>query len=383
MRVIQIIPAMAEESSGPSYTVRRLNDSLRESGCGSEIAALDWPGSPRDAPAVSYFAMDFGPPRLGMSRAMRRWIEGGCRRGSIDLLHNHGMWQMNSLYAANSGSRHAVPVVQSPRGALSSWALGQGSRAKRIFWPLFQRRALERASCFHATAQSEVEDIRRAGFRQPVALIPNGIDLPTLPTAVAPARGRTVLFLGRLHPVKGIPALLESWRLVQDRFPDWDLKIAGSDVGYHGSSGHRAEVEALAARLGCERTTFLGEVNGAAKWRLLSEASLFILPSLSENFGVAVAEALASGTPAIVTHGAPWEGLDREGAGWWIGHGMDSISAALSVAMSLRIDELAAMGAAGRSWMVRDFSWQSIGTRMHATYRWLLEGGTNPEWVSQ
>jgi glycosyltransferase involved in cell wall biosynthesis len=380
VRVVQIIPAMSEESSGPSYSVRRLNDCLRESGCGSEVATLAWPGTRHDSLAINYFARDFGPSRLGMSRSMRRWLEDGCRRGNINLLHNHGMWQLNSLYAANSGSRHAVPVVQSPRGALSKWALSQGSRAKRVFWPLFQRRALERVTCFHATAQSEVADIRRAGFRQPVAVIPNGIDLPA---AVAPRRGRTALFLGRLHPVKGVPALLESWRLVQDRYPDWDLKVAGSDIGYYGPNGHRAEVEALAARIGCRRTVFLGEVNGAAKWRLLSEASLFVLPSHSENFGIAVAEALASGTPAIVTYGAPWEGLDREGAGWWIEHGVESLSAALSVAMSLRTDELAAMGAAGRSWMEREFSWHSIGTRMHTTYRWLLEGGAPPEWVSQ
>lgn len=380
MRALQVIPSIALESSGPSYSVRRLMESLRVAGCDAEILSIDWN---RNEPAMDHvlrFPRGFGPAKLGPSGGLQDALERRCAERSVDLLHNHGMWQLNALYAAKSGARHGVPVVQSPRGALSRYAFSHGSWTKRVFWPLFQKRALERVTCFHATAQSEADDIRSWGFRQPIALIPNGIDLPD-PSTLATARTRTLLFLGRLHPVKGIPDLLEAWSRVAPRFPEWDVKIAGEDGGYYGSTGYRAELEATSARLGCPRVRFLGEVNGAAKFRLMSESLLFILPSRSENFGIAVAEALASGTAAIVTHGAPWGGLDAERAGWWVGQSVDAIAASLERAMSLSEAELAAMGQRGRAWMERDFAWPSIGAHMAATYAWIREGGTPPAWV--
>lgn len=380
MRALQVIPSIALESSGPSYSVRRLMESLRHAGCDAEILATEWT---RDEPQMDHVTRTrrgLGPKRLGSSPAMQRVIEQRCKTRSLDILHNHGMWQLNALYAARSGNRHQIPVVQSPRGALSRYALSQGSSMKRLFWPLLQRRALERCSCFHATAQSEVEDIRAHGFRQPVALIPNGIDLPRS-SDLSSSRSRSLLFLGRLHPVKGIPDLLEAWSRVAARFPEWNVKIAGEDWGYHGSTGYRRELESLAERLACPRVTFLGEVRGIAKFNLMSESLLFILPSHSENFGIAVAEALASGTPAIVTHGAPWSGLDREGAGWWIAQSPDAIADCLTSAMSMTDASLVEMGQRGRQWMARDFGWDSIGARMADTYRWIVSGGACPPWI--
>jgi glycosyltransferase involved in cell wall biosynthesis len=380
MRVLQVIPSIALESSGPSYSVRRLMESLRATGCEAEILSVGWSAREPAMAHVQRFPLGPGPARLGTCPGLARTLDDRCRKRTVDILHNHGMWQMNAVSAAKAGARHKVPVVQSPRGALSPYAFARGSMTKRIFWPLFQKRALERASCFHATAQSEADDIRGWGFRQPITLIPNGIDLPD-PAILSTERKRTLLYLGRLHPVKGIPDLLEAWRRIADRFPSWDVKIAGDDAGYYGKTGYRAELEALSGKLGCPRVQFVGEVNGAAKFRLMSEALLFILPSRSENFGIAVAEALAAGTASIVTHGAPWGGLDAEGAGWWVGQSVDEITAGLERAMSLSDGELVAMGSRGRSWMHRDFSWGSIGERMTATYRWLLEGGTRPECV--
>jgi glycosyltransferase involved in cell wall biosynthesis len=382
MRSIQVIPAIERESSGPSYSVKRLAQSLEDAGCATTIAAMRMPGSDGAVEGVRKFPMDRGPLRLGRCTAMRRWLVEECREGRAQVLHNHGMWQMNSLYSASVGPRFKVPVVQSPRGALSSWALRSGSWTKRIFWPTLQRPALARTSCFHATAESEAMDVRACGFKQPVAVIPNGIDLPPR-EALSTTRARAVLFLGRLHPVKGIPLLLEAWRSVQDRFDGWELRIAGSDDGYYGNSGYRKELEGRAEELACARVRFLGEVRGEAKWRLLSECAVFVLPSQSENFGIAVAEALAAGTPSIVTHGAPWSGLAGARAGWWVEYRAESVASALEQAMSLDLSTLQAMGDNGRAWMERDFSWSSVADRTLATYRWLCEGGTRPSWVQE
>ncbi len=230
-------------------------------------------------------------------------------------------------------------------------------------------------TCFHATAQSEYEDIRRMGFLQPVAIIPNGIDVPPLQEKAGGGL-RTLLFLGRIHPKKGLDMLLPAWRAVQSRFQDWRLRIVGQDNG-----GYLDQMRSLATELGLERIEFSGPLYGHDKWRVYGEADLFVLPTYSENFGMAVAEALSAGTPTIVTRGAPWHDLESYGAGWWIEIGLDPLVACLETAMSLSPRDLAAMGQRGRDWMVREYSWSRIGWQMAETYRWMLQGGERPAWV--
>ena len=219
---------------------------------------------------------------------------------------------MPNVYPGQVARRYGLPLVVSPRGTLSEWAMHSGSAVKRLFWPLVQRPSLAATTCFHATAESEYEDIRRMGFRQPVAVIPNGIDIKELQPKSS-SGGRTLLFLGRIHPIKGLDMLLPAWRAVQTKFPDWHLRIIGPDNG-----GYVEKMRRMAHDLKLERIEFCGSLYGQDKWDAYRNADLFVLPTYSENFGMAVAEALASAVPAIVTKGAPWEGLATENAGWWI-----------------------------------------------------------------
>jgi glycosyltransferase involved in cell wall biosynthesis len=126
---------------------------------------------------------------------------------------------------------------------------------------------------------------------------------------------------------------------------------------------------------------FSGPLYGEAKLLAYQKADLFVLPSHSENFGMAVAEALAAGTPAIVSKGAPWKGLNQHNAGWWVDNGVDALVACLDEALAMPPTELAAFGAHGRQWMETDFSWTNIGRKMSETYHWLLNGGSQPDWV--
>lgn len=259
--------------------------------------------------------------------------------------------------------------------------MSHGSRAKRIFWPLLQRSALARADCFHATADSEYADIRRLGFRQPVAILPNGIDIPVQPPKRKSNR-RTMLFLGRIHPKKGLDLLLHAWRCVQDHYDAWDLVIAGSDSGYGRTSGHLNQTRELAVGLGVKRVAFVGPLYGIDKIHAYRNADLFVLPTRSENFGMSVAEALAMGTPAIVSRGAPWVGLENHRAGWWVEIGVEALADSFRHALSRSPEELTAMGERGRLWMQEEFSWASIGSRMAETYRWLAAPfAPAPDWV--
>jgi glycosyltransferase involved in cell wall biosynthesis len=122
-------------------------------------------------------------------------------------------------------------------------------------------------------------------------------------------------------------------------------------------------------------------LSGTAKWNAYREADLFVLPSHSENFGMAAAEALATGTPAIVTKGAPWAGLTQQGAGWWPDVNVDSLAECLDTALRQPASELEAMGLRGREWMKEEFSWARIASMMQQTYRWVLQGGAAPAWV--
>jgi glycosyltransferase involved in cell wall biosynthesis len=267
-------------------------------------------------------------------------------------------------------------LVVSPRGTLSSWALGRNAVQKKIFWRWIQEPALRVAACFHATAKSEYEDIRRLGFRQPVGILPNGIDIPPLNQRTNNGRRRQLLFLGRIHPIKGVEVLLRAWQAVARRFPEWELRVVGPEEG-----GYLARMQALAAQLRLERIEFAGPVFGEDKLRAYRQANLFVLATYSENFGMTVAEALAAGTPAVVTQGAPWSGLVEQGAGWWIEIGLDPLVASLEQALSTSPQRLEEMGRAGHEWMQRDFSWERIGAQFLATYGWLLNGGEPPPCV--
>ncbi len=378
MRVIHVVPTIADEATGPSYSVVRLCESLIAQHHDVTLAVLD--PAPTETPPsyLQTFPLGWGPRRLGRSPAMRRWLSAQAESGSVDLMHNHSLWMMPNVYPGRVAHENGLPLVVSPRGTLSEWAMQSGSRVKRAFWPLLQRPALDGTTCMHATAASEHADIRRMGFRQPVAIIPNGVDIPALVPS-AQRSERTLLFLGRIHRKKGLDLLLPAWRAIQHRFPDWRLEVVGPD-----NRGHLDDIRRLARELKLARIEFRGALFGEQKWEAYRNADLFVLPTYSENFGMAVAESLAAGTPAIVSKGAPWSDLDPKQAGWWIDIGIDPLVACLEEALSTSPEGLASMGMRGRAWMNSEYSWNRVGQRMAETYSWVLAGlgaSSRPEWI--
>jgi glycosyltransferase involved in cell wall biosynthesis len=375
MRVVHVIPSVAEEASGPSYSVVRLCESLLDTGVDVRMASLE-PGTETPRPRfLKTFPIGIGPKRLGTSPAMSRWLSQAVAEGGAEIVHNHSLWMMPNVYAGQATRGGRSRLVVSPRGTLSARALRVNSFQKEVFWRLVQGPAVRTAACFHATADAEYQDIRRRGFNQPVCVLPNGIDVPPHVAVEKPAR-RTLLFLGRIDPIKGLDHLLRAWHAVEPQFSDWDLVIAGPD-----SRGHRAAMESLRQKLRLSRVSFLGPLYGGAKLAAYRRASISVLPTNSENFGMTVAESLAAGTPVIVTKGAPWPGLTTADAGWWIDIGVDSLVACLEEALALPPERLQDMGQNGREWMSREFSWESIGRQLFDVYRWLLCGGDVPPCV--
>ena len=277
----------------------------------------------------------------GLSRALREAAP------TVDVIHNHGLWLMPNVKAGSAAVGGRTPLIISPRGMLAPAALAFSRSKKRAFWALLQGPVIRGAACIHATSDQEYEEIRSFGLANPVAVIPNGIDLPEVPAGRRmSAAQRVVLSLGRVHPKKGLAHLIRAWSKVEASCLDWRLRIAGPP-----EAGHDDELRALAMALGLSRVSVEGPIYGEAKTIAYQDADVFVLPTLNENFGLTVAEALAAGTPAISTKGAPWSGLDGEGCGWWIDHGVEPLAAALAHAIELPPATLKAMGAKGRRWM--------------------------------
>ena len=375
MRALHTVPAIDAEASGPSYTVPRLCEALIASGVETTLAVLEGGGEAERPSFVKTFPPGLGPRRLGQSPTMARWLREQAETGRIDVLHNHGLWMMPNVYPGWARKSGKFRLVVSPRGTLSEWALKHHAWRKRVFWWLFQEQTLRRADAFHATSEEEYQDVRRLGFRQPVCVLPNGIDIPALVKTPVTGR-RKLLYLGRIHKIKGIDMLLRAWQTLQGRFPDWELVVAGPDDG-----GYLPVMQALARQLGLQRVSFPGPLYGEEKLAAYRSASLYVLPTHSENFAMTVAEALAAATPVITTRGAPWRGLETNGAGWWIEIGVDPLVACLEEALGLPEERLAEMGRAGRAWMEREFSWTTIGLQMAAFYRWLCGSGERPACV--
>ncbi len=372
MKVVHVVPHIHEEASGPSYSVPRLCQAVAACGNMVELKCLAAAGDIDDV-ALGVHRQWRGTGRFAVSSDMARALRRAAK--NVDVIHNHSLWSMVNVAAGWLVPGHRAKLVTSPRGTLSAWSLARSRHVKRVLWPL-QRRALMRADLLHATCDMELDEIRALGLCVPVAVIPNGVDVPAQAQLPATTTVRTVLFLSRIHPKKGVATLLHAWRRLQDEYPDWQLVIAG-----RGEAAHVQAVRQLASRLELQRVHFPGPLYGEDKLRAYAQAQLFVLPTESENFGLVVAEALAHGCPAIVTQGAPWQGLQTERCGWWIANDTALLAHTMNDAMHLPRTVLAAMGARGREWVMRDFSWKAIGQQMDASYRWLLGDADQPSCV--
>ncbi len=314
--------------------------------------------------------------RAAYSPALRSLIRRTCEEQQIEILHDHGIWLPPNHSAIRVAHEKRIPLVVSPRGMLEPWALSYRAWKKKIAWALYEKRDLDSASVFCATSAQEAISIRKCGFRQPVAVVPNGVFLPEpkLRPSTCP-RLRTALFLSRIHPKKGLLMLVEAWKEV--RPTGWRVVVAGPDEG-----GYRKTVEEAVATAGLgDVFAFVGPVKDNAKGLLYREADVFILPTMSENFGVVVAEALAHGVPVITTTGAPWRGLLDHSCGWWVRPEAAQLASVIREATGLSSGEREAMGARGRTWMEQEFSWPSVAKRMLSVYEWILNGGHAPDCV--
>ena len=379
--VVQVVAGLDPTHGGPSYSVPRLCEALGDAGAVVTLLSVAGKGqAASDGNSAGYrsrsFRWDFA--NTPVLRDLR-WSSGlaAAVRGdnsNVHIVHNHGLWLMPNVESGWASRGTQTPFMVSPRGMLASAALAFSNLKKRVFWTCLQGPVVRRASCLHVTSEAEYQDVRAFGLTNPVAIIANGVDVPDAITLPAERSGpRTVLSLGRMHPKKGLERLVRAWAAIEPYHPDWRLRIVGP-----AEDGHDVMLKALGEAIGVKRLSIEAPIYGEQKTAAFRDADLFVLPTLNENFGITVAEALAAGTPVIATDGAPWPGLEREGCGWWIAQGVEPLAATLKQTLAIPRERLNAMGAKGRDWMIRDFSWDRVAREMVATYRWLIDNGDPP-----
>ncbi len=382
--VLHTIAGLKRRSGGTSTVVSALCETLGISGATVYLAAQDCfhSGDVNILPDAKYvntrLIQTVHIPRLGITYSPFYSAEVSrlCKKQCIQIIHDNGVWLHSNHASAVTAKRFGLPLIIQPHGMLEPWALSYRAWKKKLAWRLYLQRDLQSAALLVATSQQEADGFRQVGLRQPIAILPNGVDIPVWEERqIAGERERCALFLSRIHPKKGLINLVAAWDRV--RPAGWRMVVAGPDEG-----NHRAEVETAVQRAGLEQSfVFVGPVAGAAKENLYREADLFILPTFSENFGMVVAEALSYGMPVITTKGAPWERLINHRCGWWVDGGVGPLAEAIKAAVEMSDDERQEMGLRGRRYMESAFSWHRIAEEMLAVYRWILGEGLTPESV--
>lgn len=384
LRAVHIISHLDPKYGGVSAVVPQLGRAIANgpTGCQIQLGAFCEPrehfrpAAARDLP-IEYFPV-----------SRRGWRAAPASNDTLSklvtqssLLHIHGVWQLSTAASASIARRHKTPYIISAHGMLESWALGNKRWKKHLYLALVERANLRGAACLHALTAAEVDDYRRLGLRNPIAVIPNGVEVPTriseetfLSHFPGLAGKRLILFLGRIHYKKGLDILVQAWESIARSWPDAHLVLAGPDF-----EGTKAAIQTRiqAADLS-HRVTFTGMLTGDLKWSALAASEHFVLPSYSEGLSVSTLEAMGSGKPIIITDHCNLPEAGVAGAGTIIPAQARDLEQALHCMLRLSTQARLDMGARGAQLVADRFSWPIVGDQMARLYRWVL-GGPKPK----
>jgi len=374
MRIAQIVPSLEEKHGGPSKSVQRLAAALSRLGHEVDLLAT----RPGNETAVT----EDGRLRVLQFRRDRPEflcastdLQDHLRQHTYDCLHHHALWLRTLHYACQAGRATGARLVISPRGMLSDWSWRHRRWKKWLAARLVHPGAFAQAQGWHATSAAEADDIRRRGFAQPVCVAPNGVEVPSAEeltraheawTQLCPAVAErpVAVFYSRFHRKKRLLELIDLW--IDTAPKEWLLLVVGIPQEY--------TVESLTAYV--QRHSSREQIavfDGSDRPPPYGVASLFLLPSHSENFGMVVAEAMAWGVPVLVTDSTPWAELSEQNAGWCVP--WENYGSALRQAIAESSDRLEQRGARARDWVLARYSWEQAARPLAEFYDRLANTG--------
>lgn len=282
--------------------------------------------------------------------------------GSV-LVHDNGLWMPSNIISALIAKAEGVPYIISTHGMLLPAALQIRRTKKWLAWRAYQRYIIKAATAIHVTSEQEREYLEKYFPTANIVLIPLGIHNTSPLLSIRPKRA---LFLSRIHPIKGVDLLIKAWSSVDTT--EWQLVIAGPPEGEYVDV-LRGMISELGLR---ERVLIRSGAYGLEKQALLADSALFILPSRSENFGLAIGEALEAGLPVITTTTTPWPDLVSWGAGWVVEPTTNGLASAIAEATSTSQEGLALMGMRGRDFVLSRYSIARFHQKMQEMYHTVL-----------
>ena len=386
MNVSFVLGSLSRSAGGLFDSCRRLAQELHQLpdtrvnviGLRDEFTEVD---KPKWAPLAVAACEPRGPRVLG-------WAPGyaaALTQNHPQLIHQHGIWTLGSLEVRRFAESRRIPFVVSVHGMLNPWALGRSKWRKRAAWVAYQADNLRQASCIFANSRAEARCVRDCNISTPIAVIPNGVDpreAPHLAPAWRPALGgerRILLFLGRIHPIKGVFELLRAWARFTRGYPDrarnWSLVVTGWDDG-----GHEASLRQLAKELGLSEPSlhFTGPLFGEERDAALAHASGFVLASHSEGMPMAALEALSAGTPLLLTDACNLAQVTASGAGIRLDASIDGICEGILRLAALTEEQHREMSAQAAHLARETFAWPHIAEDTCRVYAWLLGNGPRP-----
>jgi poly(glycerol-phosphate) alpha-glucosyltransferase len=368
VKIVHVVDTASRLAGGMFESVKGLARAMQADGEHvSVIAGLDrW--SMADRATWGAVPLTEVPVTGFRDKILARSMIAALDAAAPDLLHLHGIWGVGARATAHWARRSGRPVVIAPRGMLDPWAWQRSRMKKRVSSWLWEDRLLRGARLFHALNVPEADAIAAYQFGPPVSVIPNGVALPAH-MADRRVRGgkRTLLFVGRLHPKKGLAELITAWSLLPPAVrASWRLAIAGWD-----EVGLLALLEAQVQALGLtDEIEFVGQVFGADKDAAFRDAAAFILPSYSEGLPMTVLEAWSYGLPVLMTAACNLPKGFTAGAAFEVTTDPRGMAAAMGAVLNEEA-RLADAGARGRALVEADHGWSAIGRAMTAAYRGL------------
>lgn len=392
MKIINLIENLDDTYGGPAKSVPYLCKALNELDVDTEILSIEYYESEVNSVVESYnlkwksFKYNF-IKKTRYSKSLKKYLDKEFQNNNDKIIHTHNLWNYIPYIAYKQSRKYNIPYIVAIRGALYKWSLEQSKLQKKIAWKLFQKKVLQNASCIHVTEIKEMEAVRALGIKTPIAIVPNGINLEEFGNMKNKTDAKQsldlniakkyILFMSRIHPKKGLEYLVNAWVKIASQYTEWDLLIVGPqyDKKYMDKIVNIIDSHSLK-----DRVAFTGMLIGEDRMDAFAASDLFVLSSHTENFGIAIAEAMAAKLPVITTHGTPWEEIEEKDAGWWVKLTQENINKSLYDAISLNDIELKQKGLNGFE-LIQNYEWKYQAKKMKKLYEYVLYDIEKPDFV--